>query len=321
MALWGWYSTTPRPVLNRSFGGGKIAAPDHMSTRSGVVEYQPHNAIHGAIGGLMQAFPTAALDPIFYLHHANIDRLWSVWAGVFSPEYEDSGAWLNQAFVFFDSGGQPIQMQVASVLDTEFLGYVYDAPTAAAEAAAAEAAVLQVSTVTQALADTPPKPPTIQAASSVGIDLTPAPLTVPLADVAPAVSVAPQGTDPGTAAAQSVVLVLGGLWAVAPPGCLFMVFLNQPADQAPDPDGIYFAGLLPYFGNVLAGSEGAHGDHDAGGELSLDVTALVAAQQAAGTWRGDTPVVTFVPVTGTGEPATVAAGSRPTVEVIYLYTA
>lgn len=24
---------------------------------------------------------TAALDPIFWLHHANIDRLWEVWLG------------------------------------------------------------------------------------------------------------------------------------------------------------------------------------------------------------------------------------------------
>ena len=27
----------------------------------------------------MGAFETAGLDPLFWLHHANIDRLWEVW--------------------------------------------------------------------------------------------------------------------------------------------------------------------------------------------------------------------------------------------------
>ena len=62
-------------------------------TTNGSLESLPHNVIHGAIGGvapggdpndwrdfgLMSMPMTAALDPIFWLHHANIDRLWSVW--------------------------------------------------------------------------------------------------------------------------------------------------------------------------------------------------------------------------------------------------
>ncbi len=60
---------------------------------SGVLEDSPHNIVHGLIGGfrrggnpnsaldngLMSMPDTAALDPIFWLHHANIDRLWEVW--------------------------------------------------------------------------------------------------------------------------------------------------------------------------------------------------------------------------------------------------
>jgi tyrosinase len=43
------------------------------------LEDAPHNPVHNLIGGEM-ANMTSPLDPIFYLHHANIDRLWHAWA-------------------------------------------------------------------------------------------------------------------------------------------------------------------------------------------------------------------------------------------------
>jgi tyrosinase len=38
-----------------------------------------HGAVHVWVGGTMSWIPTAPADPIFWMHHANIDRLWSVW--------------------------------------------------------------------------------------------------------------------------------------------------------------------------------------------------------------------------------------------------
>lgn len=38
-----------------------------------------HGTLHGRVGGDMSGIMTAAFDPIFYLHHANVDRLWAVW--------------------------------------------------------------------------------------------------------------------------------------------------------------------------------------------------------------------------------------------------
>lgn len=43
------------------------------------LESASHNPIHNLIGGEM-ANMTSPRDPIFYLHHANIDRLWHAWA-------------------------------------------------------------------------------------------------------------------------------------------------------------------------------------------------------------------------------------------------
>ncbi|SAK75871.1 putative tyrosinase [Caballeronia hypogeia] len=43
------------------------------------LETAPHDPVHDIIGGYMANISTAALDPLFYLHHANLDRLWNAW--------------------------------------------------------------------------------------------------------------------------------------------------------------------------------------------------------------------------------------------------
>ena len=35
--------------------------------------------ILGGATGFMGGFSTAPLDPLFWMHHCNIDRLWEVW--------------------------------------------------------------------------------------------------------------------------------------------------------------------------------------------------------------------------------------------------
>ena len=39
---------------------------------------RPHNAVHGWVGGEMVT-ATSPNDPIFFLHHAMVDRLWAIW--------------------------------------------------------------------------------------------------------------------------------------------------------------------------------------------------------------------------------------------------
>jgi tyrosinase len=43
------------------------------------IETAPHNPVHDLIGGIMSTMESP-LDPIFFLHHANIDRLTHAWA-------------------------------------------------------------------------------------------------------------------------------------------------------------------------------------------------------------------------------------------------
>lgn len=38
-----------------------------------------HNDVHTWVGGTMGQIPTAAADPLFWMHHANVDRIWWQW--------------------------------------------------------------------------------------------------------------------------------------------------------------------------------------------------------------------------------------------------
>ncbi|ORX69803.1 Di-copper centre-containing protein [Linderina pennispora] len=67
-----WYSPEYiQSVLSRSSTMAQIRAG---------IEYSLHGAIHLAVGGDMVQMHSPN-DFIFWLHHANIDRLWSVWQG------------------------------------------------------------------------------------------------------------------------------------------------------------------------------------------------------------------------------------------------
>jgi len=85
-------------------------------TQVGLLEQRPHNDIHLAVGGVvgtangaMADVRTAAFDPVFWVHHANIDRMWVEWSsargkgwGALPPdEWLDENAW-----IFLDVDGR-----------------------------------------------------------------------------------------------------------------------------------------------------------------------------------------------------------------------
>jgi tyrosinase len=43
------------------------------------MEGNPHGSAHVSFGGYISSIPTAAKDPLFFLLHANVDRLWAKW--------------------------------------------------------------------------------------------------------------------------------------------------------------------------------------------------------------------------------------------------
>lgn len=79
--------STTNDYLGKSSGFNHIGS--HLGGTTGRIESNPHNRGHIDIGksnknnkeGLMSDETTAALDPIFYIHHCNIDRMWAAWNG------------------------------------------------------------------------------------------------------------------------------------------------------------------------------------------------------------------------------------------------
>lgn len=73
-------------VYTNSYGGPETTFW-HGGGTSGDLENNPHNGVHVDVGGfknnqnygLMTDPGTAGLDPIFYFHHCNIDRMWAAW--------------------------------------------------------------------------------------------------------------------------------------------------------------------------------------------------------------------------------------------------
>jgi hypothetical protein len=87
-----------------------------------------HGYVHCTVGpscpvAYMGDVPVAANDPVFYSHHANIDRLWACWQNAHSLP---AGSWQDQSFSFVDDTGALQTQPVKNFLDSSALGYVYD---------------------------------------------------------------------------------------------------------------------------------------------------------------------------------------------------
>ena len=105
------------------------------------MEANLHNWIHNWVGGSMLNM-TSPNDPVFWLHHCNIDRLWPVWmaqhpmAARYAPPAGTLGVapghGINDTMIFFSGGPAPWTgtFTPAAVVDHHALGYWYDADAA-----------------------------------------------------------------------------------------------------------------------------------------------------------------------------------------------
>lgn len=130
--------------------GGIDTGFSHGGMTHGSLETQPHDWVHGLVGGGTQTKPglmsypqTAGLDPIFWLHHANIDRLWEVWRQNPPTHVDPADAdWLKgpanigqRQFAMPMPDGTIWNFTPAEVASLTGLGYGYDDLLAAASTA------------------------------------------------------------------------------------------------------------------------------------------------------------------------------------------
>ncbi|RWN88632.1 MAG: tyrosinase family protein [Mesorhizobium sp.] len=115
----------------------------HDQGHQGTLESGPHGMVHYRTGGFMGAF-LSPVDPIFWLHHANLDRLWDVWTrkqananSAILPDKADIDAFKNEPFLFFHGkDGAPLAKRCGDSLDLNGLGYAYEPGSAESVAAA-----------------------------------------------------------------------------------------------------------------------------------------------------------------------------------------
>ena len=128
-----------------AFAGAR-SSEQRAPAGSGGLESTPHNAVHNWVGGEMGTFKSP-LDPIFWLHHANIDRLWAEWAsknptaslpanpaakGGDDPKLTRD-FWLNFTLAgFADVKGLSVTAKAADLLETTSYKYMYDTLATAA---------------------------------------------------------------------------------------------------------------------------------------------------------------------------------------------
>jgi tyrosinase len=289
--------------------GGPATGFHHPAGRAGALEARPHNTIHVDVGGWMASFSTAARDPIFWLHHANIDRLWEIWRKEPGRSDPSRREWLDFPFDLHNGEGAPIKFTPREMLKTTAppLSYEYDELTIPPPTAAAARPVA----VAASQADVPEQPPkpSQEPPEMVGATAQPLTLTTEPGETELPIS-EPTGPIAQTLAAEpeAVRIYLNVENVLSErPAMSYGVYLNVPkgADPREHPD--LLAGVLAPFGSERASRpDDPHGG--TGLHFTFDVTHLVAEQRAAGTWNPNTARVAFVPRSKTPDPAPLEVG-------------
>jgi tyrosinase len=299
------YVTTPRQALERphfvgkaEFGGPQTSF-QHSGETWGVLERSPHNAVHVFVKGLMLYPETAALDPIFWLHHANIDRLWSEWIGLTGAGHADppDEGWGKFSFTFYDEHGHEVSLRCEQVLETAAdLGYTYDTEPARPPSRPRPAA-------SRVTAVTPPSREMI-GATHESLTLIGEQITVPV----PIEPVASEGFGDEVHAYLNVEEIE----AAHNPGITYLVYADLEGGEPPHPESPHYLGTLSFFGIERAREPVGDATPHAL-QASYDITQIARELEAQGKWAGHEFPVTFAPLTlvPPGAGPTSGVGSAP----------
>nr|GFA62604.1 hypothetical protein [Tanacetum cinerariifolium] len=102
--------------------------------KAGCIENPVHNVVHNwtgnprlPMGEDMGDFYSAGYDPIFFAHHANVDRMWTIWKDLDPKNKEpNSDDWLNASYVFYDENNELVRVYNKDSVDTIRMGYKFE---------------------------------------------------------------------------------------------------------------------------------------------------------------------------------------------------
>ena len=189
---------------------------------------QFNNPITGTITntGLMGWVPTAGFDPVFWLHHSNIDRVWQQWTNsengkMITLEELKSVEW---PYVFFDENGKKVEYTMEEVIKIIYdMDYDFD--------------------------DTKVQPKSqntlVQATSVRKIAVISNSVKVSNHKTGLKVDRLLTSSDASTFSRMNMEVSVS--FNKVPRG-IYEVYLNVPAGEVPHPSSKYFVGFMNFFG-------------------------------------------------------------------------
>lgn len=305
LPYWDWTQVAQRPIpapfrdpasqlytanRNAAMNAGAVLSAGTVSTgglalvpfnaASSSLEGTPHGSVHVGVGGGMSSFSAAGLDPIFWLHHCQVDRLWNLWiaqGGGRTNPLSDA-PWKTTQFTFFKEDGSQVKMTGCQVLRaSQQLSYTYENEPAQVNQTCLK--LILVAKLRLVLFKIPLPKPWVLAAE---------PLRLPLIrreDLELRKRALTIAQNPR----ETLLLELKGVEADRQPGIIWEVYVGLPPNAPPQPESPHYVGNIALFSTGIR-SEKHHNYKPAEFVFPLDRAVAASAEGALD--------VTFVPSTG-----------------------
>ncbi len=304
--------TSFEPSAGGNFGGGPPPGtppvPCHFDSDNGDLEQQPHNVIHCYVGGIFCSTHASANDPIFWLHHSEIDHLWKVWlakGGARANPTSDTD-WMNTSFSFYDETGTLVSKSVKDALDTVAqLQYRYDddppvrkmvRPAPRGEEAPRPLPLTQ--------------PEQLAVNPQAGVELSNMPARAQL-EISPQIAEKINRLLEDKEYSHAIVLKLDVDHVKDSSGVAYEIYADLPGNQEANHQSIYYVGTLGLFL-----------PRNAKTTVHFDLTRTIRALSQKQAWSASQLSITFVPRglvdAKTGQPLPLEPGSRATIDRISL---
>jgi hypothetical protein len=269
---------------------GPLNTDTNFLQYEGDIEGGVHGNVHCSVGQtcpipVMGLVGVAANDPIFYNHHANIDRMWSCWQ--YAHPDEKPGDWQNQEFSLVDENGALVTRPVKDFLDTRVLGYMYDNDSNCTRTPAPKLAVAQSVGPGQAAS-------AVQSTQPIRLNPTTTSVNIAIQE--------PKQRQLAAGAPGQTTLVLRDVSSQSDPGALLGVFVARK-DK---PDIREHVGTINWFG-VFDPMEGMQHDGRVARTFRFDVS---RALQTLGVSDTRDLTVTFDATSGLVASAKKAASNK-----------
>ena len=275
-----------------TFAGDASTRPPHHKVGYGNLEDQPHNYIHNFVGGRngnMRWPGRAARDPIFWLHHANVDRLWTRWVRKHPGRMPTNQGWRQEDFRFFNRQGNRVRITTAEVLNTFDLDYRYDTQRRSAIEVGRAMAPAGFGSDEE-----PSGEPLFQAAAPEQrylISSEPVTVTLAPSDRLEQMDERMVMAEDVAQEATTLRLEVQGVDPPGNPGVGVRVFLNMPeADASTPTDDPHYVASFSFFEHE---DEEVHGEHEHGpANHYINATPAIRRLQEAGLYNMGDPLET-----------------------------